>query len=118
MGAIERLSKEKAMCARPSSPLQISYFTPATEAKVLQHAVLHRAGQVCFSKTMLPECAIGFMAFETLVKEAGFVRLPAAAAETKDILRRVHLGQDCNELNSMTVTFTTRVRVAKQCTQQ
>ena len=71
------------MCVRPSSPLQISYFTPATEAKVLQHAVLHRAGQVCFSKTMLPECAIGFMAFETLVKEAGFVCLPAAAAETK-----------------------------------
>merc|ERR1712013_237026 len=32
-----------------------------------------------------------------------------------DILRRIHLGQDCNELNSMTVTFTTRVRVAKQC---
>merc|ERR1712013_670005 len=27
----------------------------------------------------------------------------------------LHLGQDCNELNSMTVTFTTRVRVAKQC---
>ena len=81
--AIERLSKEKTMCVRPSSPLQISYFTPATEAKVLQHAVLHRAGQVCFSKTMLPECAIGFMASETLVKEAGFVCLPAAAAETK-----------------------------------
>ena len=71
------------MCARPSSPLQISYYTPVTEAKVLQHAVLHRAGQVCFSKTMLPECAIGFMASETLVKEAGFVCLPAAAAETK-----------------------------------
>ena len=81
--AIARLSKEKAMCARPSSPLQISYYTPVTEAKVLQHAVLHRAGQVCFSKTMLPECAIGFMASETLVKEAGFVCLPAAAAETK-----------------------------------
>merc|ERR1719341_769446 len=27
--AIERLSREKAMCARPRSPLQISYFTPA-----------------------------------------------------------------------------------------
>merc|ERR1712133_115889 len=51
-------------------------------------------------------------------EEAGFVCLPAAAAEAKDILRRIHLGQDCNELNSMTVTFTTRVRVAKQCTQQ
>merc|ERR1719182_824724 len=99
--AIARLSKEKAMCARPSSPLQISYFTPVTKAKVLQHAVLHRAGQVCVSKTMLPECAIGFMAFETLVKEAGFVCLPAAAAETKDILRRVHLGQECRELTSM-----------------
>ena len=81
--AIESLSREKAMCARPSSPLQISYFTPVTEAKVLQHAVLHRSGQVCFSKTMLPECAIGFMASETLVKEAGFVCLPAAAPETK-----------------------------------
>ena len=81
--AIERLSREKAMCAVPRSPLQISYFTPVTEAKVLRHAVLHRAGQVCFSKTMLPECAIGFMAFETLVREAGFVCLPAAAAETK-----------------------------------
>merc|ERR1712243_498795 len=69
--------------------------TPVTEAKVLQHAVLHRSGQVCFSKTMLPECAIGFMASETLVKEAGFVCLPAAAPETKDILRRVHLGQEC-----------------------
>ena len=132
--AIERLSKEKAMCARPSSPLQISYFTPATEAKVLQHAVLHRAGQVCFSKTMLPECAIGFMAFETLVKEAGFVCLPAAAAETKvnlfylfqpsiyifcqDILRRVHLGRECTELTTMAVTFTTRVHVAKECRRQ
>merc|ERR1719432_517210 len=30
------------MCARPSSPLQISYYTPVTEAKVLQHAVLHQ----------------------------------------------------------------------------
>ena len=81
--AIERLSSEKAMCAQPRSPLQISYFTPVTQAKLLRHAVLHRAGQVCFSKMMLPECAIGFMAFETLVKEAGFVCLPAAAAETK-----------------------------------
>merc|ERR1712193_158530 len=30
--AIERLSREKAMCAVPRSPLQISYFTPITEA--------------------------------------------------------------------------------------
>merc|ERR1719481_2134131 len=116
--AIERLSREKAMCAVPRSPLQISYFTPATEAKVLRHAVLHRAGQVCFSKAMLPECAIGFMAFETLVREAGFVCLPAAAAETKDILRRVHLGRECTELTSMAVTFTTRVHVAKECRRQ
>merc|ERR1712055_804683 len=116
--AIERLSREKAMCAQPRSPLQISYFTPVTEAKVLRHAVLHRAGQVCFSKTMLPECAIGFMAFETLVKEAGFVCLPAAAAETKDILRRVHLGRECTELTTMAVTFTTRVHVAKECRRQ
>merc|ERR1711955_29036 len=65
------------------------------------------------SKEMLPECDIGFIASETMVQEAGFVCLPAAAAEAKDILRRIHLGQDCNELNSMTVTFTTRVRVAK-----
>merc|ERR1719310_975160 len=111
--AVERLTNEKAMCASsPSSPLQV------TQAKVLRHAVLHRTGQVCFSKEMLPECDIGFIASETMVKEAGFVCLPAAAAEAKDILRRIHLGQDCNELNSMTVTFTTRVRVAKQCTQQ
>merc|ERR1712121_461612 len=116
--AIERLSKEKTMCVRPSSPLQISYFTPVTEAKVLQHAVLHRSGEVCFSKTMLPECAIGFMASETLVKEAGFVCLPAAAPETKDILRRVHLGQECTELTAMPVTFTTRVHVAKECRRQ
>merc|ERR1712234_46663 len=110
---------EKAMCASsPSSPLQVSYSSPVTQAKVLRHAVLHRTGQVCFSKEMLPECDIGFIASETMVQEAGFVCLPAAAAEAKDILRRIHLGQDCNELNSMTVTFTTRVRVAKQCTQQ
>merc|ERR1719209_1331549 len=70
------------------------------------------------SKEMLPECDIGFIASETMVQEAGFVCLPAAAAEAKDILRRIHLGQDCNELNSMTVTFTTRVRVVKQCTKQ
>merc|ERR1712200_344540 len=90
--AVERLSNEKAMCASsPSSPLQVSYSSPVTKAKVLRHAVLHRTGQVCLS---------------------------AAAAEAKDILRRIHLGQDCNELNSMTVTFTTRVRVAKQCTRQ
>merc|ERR1712200_271780 len=62
--AVERLSNEKAMCASsPSSPLQVSYSSPVTQAK--------------------------------------------------DILRRIHLGQDCNELNSMTVPFTTRVRVAK-----
>merc|ERR1712037_723325 len=80
--------------------------------------LLHRAGQVCFSKTMLPECAIGFMSLETMVKEAGFVCLPAAAAETKDILRRVHLGQECIELTTMPVTFTTRVHVAKECRRQ
>merc|ERR1711872_407791 len=117
--AVERLSNEKAMCASsPSSPLQVSYSSQVTQAKVLRHAVLHRTGQVCFSNEMLPECDIGFIASETMVQEAGFVCLPAAAAEAKDILRRIHLGQDCNELNSMTVTFTTRVRVAKQCTQQ
>merc|ERR1711972_21837 len=116
--AVERLSNEKAMCASsPSSPPQVSYSSQVTQAKVLRHAVLHRTGQVCFSKEMLPECDIGFIASETMVQEAGFVCLPAAAAEAKDILRRIHLGQDC-ELNSMTVTFTTRVRVAKQCTQQ
>merc|ERR1712002_1288820 len=117
--AVERLSNEKAMCASsPSSPLQVSYSSQVTQVKVLRHAVLHRTGQVCFSKEMLPECDIGFIASETMVQEAGFVCLPAAAAEAKDILRRIHLGQDCNELNSMTVTFTTRVRVAKQCTRQ
>ena len=129
VAAIERLSTEKAMCALPRAPLQISYFNAVTEAKVLRHAVLHRAGQVCFSKTMLPECAIGFMALETLVKEAGFVCLPAAAAETKvtasypyqpsipfqDILRRAHLGRECTELTTMPVAFTTRVHVAKEC---
>merc|ERR1719447_2430769 len=100
------LSNEKAMCASsPSSPLQVSYSSQVTQAKVLRHAVLHRTGQVCFSKEMLPECDIGFIASETMVQEAGFVCLPAAAAEAKDILRRIHLGQDCNELNSMTVTF-------------
>merc|ERR1712037_1043172 len=109
---------KQAMCSSPSSPLQISYYTPVTEAKVLQHAVLHRASQVCFSKTMLPECAIGFMASETLVKEAGFVCLPAAAAETKDILRRVHLGRECTELTTMPVTFTTRLHLAKECRRQ
>merc|ERR1719513_17070 len=117
--AVERLSNEKAMCASsPSSPLQVSYSSQVTQAKVLRHAVLHRTGQVCFSKEMLPECDTGFIASETMVQEAGFVCLPAAAAEAKDILRRIHLGQDCNELNSMPVTFTTGVRVAKQCTQQ
>merc|ERR1719447_1839855 len=45
--AVERLSNEKAMCA--SSPLQVSYSSPVTQAKVLRHAVLHRTGQVCFS---------------------------------------------------------------------
>merc|ERR1719376_1675832 len=48
--AIERLSSEKAICSQPRSPLQISYFTPVTQAKMPRHAVLHRAGQVCFSK--------------------------------------------------------------------
>merc|ERR1711972_1170836 len=68
--AVERLSNEKAMCA--SSPLQVSYSSPVTQAKVLRHAVLHRTGQVCFSKEMLPECDIGFIASETMVQEAGF----------------------------------------------
>ena len=82
--AVERLSNEKAMCASsPSSPLQVSYSSPVTQAKVLRHAVLHRTGQVCFSKEMLPECDIGFIASETMVQEAGFVCLPAAAAEAK-----------------------------------
>merc|ERR1719204_2635418 len=85
--AVERLSNEKAMCASsPSSPLQVSYSSQVTQAKVLRHAVLHRTGQVCFSKEMLPECDIGFIASETMVQEAGFVCLPAAAAEAKDIL--------------------------------
>merc|ERR1712212_520723 len=44
--------------------------------------------------------------------------LPAAAAETKDILRRVHLGRECTELTTMAVTFTTRVHVAKECRRQ
>merc|ERR1712013_467756 len=75
------------MCASsPSSPLQVSYSSPVTQAKVLRHAVLHRTGQVCFSKEMLPEGDIGFIASETMVQEAGFVCLPAAAAEAKDIL--------------------------------
>merc|ERR1719495_2468031 len=75
--AVERLSNEKAMCASiPSSPLQVSYSSPVTQAKVLRHAVLHRTGQVCFSKEMLPECDIGFIASETMVQEAGFVCLP------------------------------------------
>merc|ERR1712200_345706 len=53
--AVERLSNEKAMCASSlSSPRQ-----------------------VCFSKEMLPECDIGFIASETMVQEAGFVCLPA-----------------------------------------
>merc|ERR1711928_101984 len=70
--AVERLSNEKAMCASsPSSPLQVSYSSPVTQAKVLRHAVLHRTGQVCFSKEMLPECDIGFIASETMVQEAG-----------------------------------------------
>ena len=82
--AVERLSNEKAMCASsPSSPLQVSYSSQVTQAKVLRHAVLHRTGQVCFSKEMLPECDIGFIASETMVQEAGFVCLPAAAAEAK-----------------------------------
>merc|ERR1719430_1078495 len=68
---------EKAMCASSSSsPLQVSYSSPVTQAKVLRHAVLHRTGQVCFSKEMLPECDIGFIASETMVQEAGFVCLP------------------------------------------
>merc|ERR1712112_126323 len=116
--AIERLSREKAMCSRPSSPLQISYFTPATEAPIFQHAVTYRSGQICFSKSMLPECAIGFMALDILVKEADFVCLPAVAAETKDILRRVHLGQECRELTTMSTTFSSRVHVAKECRRQ
>merc|ERR1712212_944302 len=67
-----RLSDKKAMCASsPSSPLQVSYSSPVTQAKVLRHAVLHRTGQVCFSKEMLPECDIGFIASETMVQEAG-----------------------------------------------
>merc|ERR1712121_276547 len=119
--AIERLSKEKAMCSRPSIsyiPAPISYFTPVTEAPILQHAVTYRSGQVCFSKTMLPECAIGFMALDILVKEADFVCLPATAAETKDILRRVHLGQECRELTTMSTTFSSRVYVATGCRRQ
>merc|ERR1712002_868606 len=65
--AVERLSNEKAMCASsPSSPLQVSYSSQVTQAKVLRHAVLHRTGQVCFSKEMLPECDIGFIASETM----------------------------------------------------
>merc|ERR1711926_7792 len=36
--AVERLSNEKAMCA--SSPLQVSYSSLVTQAKVLRHAVL------------------------------------------------------------------------------
>merc|ERR1719318_1676410 len=36
--AVERLSNEKAMCA--SSPLQVSYSSQVTQAKVLRHAVL------------------------------------------------------------------------------
>merc|ERR1711872_654540 len=59
--AVERPSNEKAMCASsPSSPLQVSYSSQVTQAKVLRHAVLHRTGQVCFSKEMLPECDIDF----------------------------------------------------------
>jgi len=119
--AIEKLSREKAMCSRPSIsyiPAPISYFTPATEAPILQHVVTYRSGQVCFSKTMLPECAIGFMALDTLVKEADFVCLPAAVAETKDILRRVHLGQECRELTTMSTTFSSKVHVAKECRRQ
>merc|ERR1712243_534564 len=40
--AVERLSNEKAMCASsPSSPLQVSYSSQVTQAKVLRHADLH-----------------------------------------------------------------------------
>merc|ERR1712002_109621 len=113
-----RVNSAIEQCSPLSSPIQISYFTPATEAPILQHAVTYRSGQVCFSKTMLPECAIGFMALDILVKEADFVCLPAAASETKDILRRVHLGQECRELTSMPATFSSRVQVATGCRRQ
>merc|ERR1712112_805091 len=113
-----RVNSAIEQCSPLSSSAVERLSNEVTQAKVLRHAVLHRTGQVCFSKEMLPECDIGFIASETMVQEAGFVWLPAAAAQAKDILRRIHLGQDYNELNSMTVTFTTRVRVAKQCTQQ
>merc|ERR1719481_1662903 len=116
--AIEKLSREKAMCSRPSIsyiPASISYFTPPTEAPILQHVVTYRSGQVCFSKTMLPDCPIGFMTLDILAKEADFVCLPATAAETKDILRRVHLGQECRELTSMSTTFSSGVYVATGC---
>merc|ERR1712121_615459 len=119
--AIEKLSRERAMCSRPSIsyiPASISYFTPPTEAPILQHVVTYRSGQVCFSKTMLPECPIGFMTLDILAKEADFVCLPATAAETKDILRRVHLGQECRELTSMSTTFSSGVYVAKECRRQ
>merc|ERR1712013_28430 len=96
--------------ARGDLALKCNSPVPELEATIIKKAAYSYSGYVGH---ICP-----FIASETMVQEAGFVCLPAAAAEAKDILRRIHLGQDCNELNSMTVTFTTRVRVAKQCTRQ
>merc|ERR1711911_28418 len=111
-------SPGRGPCAPGPVALSRSATSPRSPRPRCSGTLCSTAGQVCFSKMMLPECAIGFMAFETLVKEAGFVCLPAAAAETKDILRRVHLGRECTELTTMAVTFTTRVHVAKECRRQ
>merc|ERR1712010_299877 len=70
------------------------------------------------SSTQCIHTSLLSMAYSFRVNNAIEQCTPPAAAETKDILRRVHLGQECRELTSMAATFSTRVHVAKQCTRQ
>merc|ERR1719470_637800 len=81
-----------------------------SEVELRKHAIMHRAGEICFSKDQVAECAANAVARAIEPRDVEFVCRPL-----RDRVRMAREGEVIPQLRGLEKTFQARVELPRVC---
>jgi len=86
-----------------------------SEVELRKHAIMRRAGEICFSKDQVAECAANAVARAIEPRDVEFVCRPLRDREAKDWVRMAREGKVIPQLRGLEKTFQARVELPRNC---
>merc|ERR1712002_1156092 len=111
----QSISKQQQKHRQQMQQQQYGGHLRLPEMKQEKHAILYKAGEICISKELIPQCGLNSVARDIEQRQVEFVCRRSSEPEAKVWERMAREGRQIPQLRSQEKSFQSRVEVARDC---